>query len=236
VAARGQVRQVAGAAVNVRRRFSAAVALLGAVLAVAGCGAAQYRYVGSVPDRVYFQVPSAWQQLSPGDLSVFRNTVLAQNAAGPQGGQLDWSAGFDASAHPTVAHLFGFTGQPVVYSSVQVMNPVLRNALSYDFMRDLLIPVTADRRQQLEAAGQKLQPLHLLAPPVTYNLPGGIRGIGELFEIKLRSGTEVYAQTVLTDSATSKLYLLFVQCDQTCFNANISQIGSVVRSFTVKGP
>lgn len=221
---------------SVRRWIFVTAALLGAVLAVTGCGAPQYRYVGSVPDKVFFQVPSSWQQLSSGDLSAFQQTVLAQNAAGPQGGQLVWSAAFDAGAHPSTAHLFALTGHPVVYSSVQLMNAPVRDAMSYDFMRDLLIPVTPGRRQQLAAAGQKLQPLRLLSPPVTYNLPGGIRGIGELFAVKLGSGTEVYAQTVLTDSATSKLYLLFVQCDQACFRSNISQIRTVVQSFTVKGP
>jgi len=208
---------------------------LGAVIAMTGCGASQYRYVGSVPDKVYFQVPSAWQQLSSGDVSSFQHSVLAQSVAGPQGGQVVWSAAFDAAAHPSTAHLFALTGEPVVYSSVQVMSPQLRSALSFDLMRDLLVPVTPGRRQQLTAAGQKLQPLHLIAPSVTYSLPGGIRGIGELFAIKLGTGTEDYSQTVLTDNVTSKLYLLFVQCDQACFNANISQIGAVVRSFTVKG-
>ena len=221
---------------SVRRWFLVIAAPLGAVIALAGCGTSQYRYVGSVPDKVYFRVPSAWQQLSSGDVSAFQHTVLAQSAAGPQGGQVVWSAAFDAAAHPSTAHLFALTGQPIVYSSVQVMSQQLRGALSFDFMRDLLIPVTPGRRQQLKAAGQKLQPLQLLAPSVTFSLPGGIRGIGELFSIKLGTGTEDYSQTVLTDNATSKLYLLFVQCSQACFKANISQIGAVVRSFTVKGP
>ena len=46
---------------------------------------------------------------------------------------------------------------------------------------------------------------------------------------------DAFDQTVLTDSATTKLYLLLVQCYQGCFVAHQAQIKTVVDSFTVRG-
>jgi len=64
---------------------------------------------------------------------------------------------------------------------------------------------------------------------------GGVRGINELFQYDIGSVPEVFDQTVLTNSETTKLYLLLVQCDQACFVAHTSQIASVMQSFTVRG-
>jgi hypothetical protein len=233
---RCQVRRVAGAAVSVRRWFSATAALLGAALAVAGCGAQPYQYVGSVNDHMFFKVPSAWRQLSAGQVARLQRTVLGSNPAGPGGGQLVWSAAFDAAAHPSGDHIFAVTNEPTVYASVQIMNPSLRDGMSFDVMRDLLVPVTPQRRRQLAAAGIRLPPLITLTTPATFTASDGIRGISEAFEVTLSRGIkEDYTQTVLTNGDTTKLYLLVIQCDQACFQANLSQIGAVVQSFTVKG-
>jgi hypothetical protein len=69
----------------------------------------------------------------------------------------------------------------------------------------------------------------------TINGPGGVRGINELFEYNVNGEPDAFDQTVLTNSATTKLYLLLVQCYQGCFASHVAQIKAVVDSFTVRG-
>jgi len=46
---------------------------------------------------------------------------------------------------------------------------------------------------------------------------------------------DVFDLTVATNSSTTKLYMLLVQCYQDCFVAHQAQIVAVVDSFTVRG-
>ncbi len=216
------------------RVLAALAAAAAAAAAVAGCGASAYRFVGSVPNQVFFEVPAGWRQVSATTLAAEQRAVLGSGPAGAGGGSLVWSAAFDAARTPSAADIFSVAAEPVVYASVQVMNPALRGALSFDLMRDLLVPVTSQRRRQYAAAGIKLPALRDLGASII-TAGGGVRGIGERYEVSVGGIPEVYTQVVLTNSDTTKLYLLVVQCDQACFLANQAQIDAVVRSFTVKG-
>jgi hypothetical protein len=123
---------------------------------------------------------------------------------------------------------------PVVYASVHKLKTALRQALSFNHMRDLLFPVTAGARQQAAAAGINLTGFTLFTSS-TITTNDGVRGINELFGFIDGGRPLIFDQTVLTNSSTTKLYLLLVQCDETCFTSHAAQIRTVVQSFTVRG-
>ena len=121
-----------------------------------------------------------------------------------------------------------------MYASVQSLGTPLREALSFNFMRDLLFPVTSGARQQAATAGANLSGFTLVSSTViTSN--DGVRGINELYEYTINGQPDAFDQTVLTNASTTKLYLLLVQCYQSCFVAHQAQIKDVVDSFTVRG-
>ena len=123
---------------------------------------------------------------------------------------------------------------PVVYASVQDLSPSLRAALSFDYMRDLLFPVTAQRDRRPRANGSTLTGFTLVSS-TTITTKDGVRGINELYEYTIGGLPDAFDQTVLTNSSTTKLYLLLVQCYQDCFVSHDAQIKTVVNSFTVRG-
>jgi hypothetical protein len=122
----------------------------------------------------------------------------------------------------------------VVYASVQNLRSSLRAALSFNYMRDLLFPVTATARQEAAAAGSTLTGFDLISS-TTIATKDGVRGINELYEYDVGGLPDAFDQTVLTNSSTTKLYLLLVQCYQNCFISHQAQIKTVVNSFTVRG-
>jgi len=124
---------------------------------------------------------------------------------------------------------------PTVYASVQMLDSARRGQLSFDLMRNIFFPVTADVRKAETAAGLRL-PGFALVHSSLITEPGGVRGINELFQYDLGGGLpDVFDQTVLTNSSTTKLYVLVVQCYADCFASNSAQIAQVVRSFIVRG-
>lgn len=206
-------------------------ALLSIGLAVglfaSGCAAPSYTYVADYSDNTYFKVPPSWHQVSESSLQATEGT---SNSAGT----FLWSRAFDASPQPSVDHIFAPTAVPVVYASVISLSSSARASFSYNSMRDLILPVTSAARQAAAAAGEPLTGFQSVRDQVIS--PGkGYRGIREVFQYSLGGVPEAFDLTVMTDSATTKLYFLLVQCDDQCFESNYSQISTVASSFTVGG-
>jgi hypothetical protein len=218
------------------RRTATALAATAAALAtgLAGCAAPAYNYAADQHDHVVFQVPSAWQQVDVRSLADAQLVLLSRSAAGPPGGKLAWSRAYAAAADPPPNALLTGSGAPVVYASVQNISDALRARLSFDYMRDLLFPVTSGDRQQAAAAGAKLTGFSLIFSH-ELTTSGGLRGINEVFVYNINGLPDAFDQTVLTNSKTTKLYLLLVQCYQSCFLSHEAQIKQIVSSFYVRG-
>jgi hypothetical protein len=220
---------------RIRRAPVPVLAVAGTVLAVAGCGATQFDYVGSNSDKVFFKIPPSWHPLSQGGIAAVQRTAFGLlSPAGRAGGSLVWSMAFDAASQPSASHIFAVTGQPVVYATVQQMNAAQRNRLSFDAMRDLLIPVTPQARAAAARAPSNLSAFVSIGDQVV-TPTGGVRGIEEQYQYTVNGTQEVFFQIVLTNSDTTKLYLFLLQCDLTCFARYRDQIATVVGSYTVKG-
>jgi hypothetical protein len=216
------------------RRMAVGLAVAGMLMAaLTACGAPGYTYAADTADHAYFKVPAGWQQVNPSALSNAQ-VQLAKSAAGSAGGTFAWSRAYDSVADPSATGLLYGSQTPVVYASVQVLRSSLRDSLSFNYMRDLIFPVTAQARQAAAAAGVKLTGFNLVSS-TTITTKDGVRGINELFEYTLGGLPDAFDQTVLTNSSTTKLYLLLVQCFQDCFVSNLTKIKAVVDSFTVRG-
>lgn len=207
-----------------------------AVSALAGCGSSGYLYASDTHDKAFFKVPTGWHQVDPHFVAQVQASLLAKSAAGAAGGALAWSRVYTSAVHPSALSLLTASSQPTVYASVQDLHDSLRAQLSFDLMRNLLFPVTTSARQADAAAGEKLPPGFVLLLNATITTKDGMRGINELYEFDIGGKATAFDQTVLTNTATTKLYLLLVQCDQDCFLAHKTQIAAVVHSFTVEGP
>ena len=123
---------------------------------------------------------------------------------------------------------------PVAYASVLGLSAAQRNDVSFNSMRDLLLPVTSTARQAANAAHEDLSGFASLSDQVITDNHND-RGIREIFDYDLGTTLETFDLTVLTNSATTKLYFLLVHCSATCFASNYNQIAAVVGSFTVGG-
>jgi hypothetical protein len=196
-------------------------------VAIAGCFAPQYHYVADSADNAYFKVPPSWRQVSPSSLKA------AEGSQSQQGAYL-WSVAFDSAKSPSVQHIFSATSTPVAYSSVVSLSAAERNDISFNSMRDLLLPVTSDARKAAAAAHEGLSGFASLSDQVITDSHND-RGIREIFDYDLGATLETFDLTVLVNSSSTKLYYLLVHCSASCFVASYKQISTVVGSFTVTG-
>jgi hypothetical protein len=209
------------------RHLCSVAALIIVGLLVAGCVAPQYTYVTDSADSAYFKVPPSWHQVNQSNL---------QSAEGPssQEGSYLWSRAYDDSAKPSINNVFSSSATPVAYASVLGLSAAERNDVSFNSMRDLLLPVTSTARSAASAAHEQLSGFASLSDQVITDNHND-RGIREIFDYDLGTTLETFDLTVLANSATTKLYFLLVHCSATCFASNYNQIATVVGSFTVGG-
>jgi len=195
-------------------------------LTVAGCLSPDYTYVADSSDNAYFKVPPSWHEVSPSSLQ----QVQGQSS---QGTYL-WSRAYDDTGSPSVKDVFSSSSKPVAYASVLGLSASQASDVSFNSMRDLLLPVTATARNAASAAHVELTGFQLLSDQMITDSHHD-RGIREIFDYNLGIAPETFDLTVMTNSGTTKLFFLLVHCQTASFAANYPQIVKVVGSFTVGG-
>ena len=207
-----------------------AVSLALLALLVAGCAAPEFTYVTNSAAHTYFKVPYGWNQLSSGAL----NSVVNNGSKPPP---TVWTVGYDGDRRPAAAHVLGAANtQPFAYSVVAPLNQAATNALSYNQLRDFVLPVTASARATAAQSGFPLTGFHLLRDSML--TPGqGVHGVREIYEYAYPGGSvDVFDQVALTNADDTEVYLLLVHCLATCYSQHQSQIDTVMNSFTVRSP
>ncbi|MGH3275260.1 MAG: hypothetical protein ACRDNZ_13175 [Streptosporangiaceae bacterium] len=215
---------------RVRRGGKPAITGLGMALAMAlaGCSAPPYTYVANTTAHAYFKVPRGWTQIS--------TAALVKAATGGAGGGA-WTVGFDASRSPSAQHVLrSVPGQPFAYATVGPLSPAGTDMLSYDALRDLILPVTDAARQNAAQQGFPLTGFKLLSSR-DLMLGQGIHGVAEAYDYTYPGQQVVtFDQVALTNADDTEVYLLLVHCTARCYSDHKAQISTVMNSFTVRSP
>ncbi len=207
--------------------------LLMGVLATVGlsaCGAPAYTYVADSSAMTYYKVPSQWHQISQKDLDA------ALKAAGGSSDGV-WSTAFDANASPSGSNFLApTTAKPFVFSEVGTVSPTVSNELSYNMLRDFLLPVTSDSREQDAESGFPLTDFKQLRDE-TITAQQGVHGVRETFQYTFPGGVvDTFDEDVLTNADQTVVYFLMVHCTNSCYSQNQNNINTVMSSFTVGSP
>jgi hypothetical protein len=206
--------------------------LLGAVLTMvlSACGAPHYTYVADSAAGTYYKVPYSWHQISQQAL----NAALV--AAGGSGAGV-WSTAFDAGTLPSAGHFLApNVSQPFVFAEVGTLSSTVSNELSYNMLRDFMLPVTSNSRAADAQSGFPLTNFKQLRDQ-TITATHGVHGVRETFEYTFPNGiSDTFDEDVLTNADQTVVYFLMVHCTNACYSQNQDNINTVMSSFTVGSP
>jgi hypothetical protein len=203
-------------------------------ITAAGCSAPQFTYVSDSSANTYFKVPFGWHRIS--DVSLAAQFKTPGSILGQATGT--WDIAFDAAGAPAAVHLFSPTAvRPFAFAFVAPLSPTASNAMSYNGLRDVLLPVTpAARTQAAQSSNFPLTHFKLLRD-VVLNPGQGVHGVWETFNYTYPGNiTDTFDQVALTNSDSSKLYVLMVHCVAACYSINHTQLDTIMSSFTVRSP
>jgi hypothetical protein len=204
--------------------------LLAGVLAtvgLSGCGTPAYTYVADGAAGTYYKVPVQWHAISQKQID-----ALLQSAGGSSAGI--WSTAFDAGTGPNADHvLAGDLAQPFAFAEVLTLNPTASNELSYNMLRDFMLPVTSSTRSTEAGQGFPLTDFKQVIDQ-TITAKQGVHGVREIFQYTFPGGAaNTFDEDVLTNADQTEVYLLMVHCTNTCYTQNQNAINTVMTSFTV---
>jgi hypothetical protein len=206
--------------------------LMGALATVglSACGSPAYTYVADSSASTYYKVPSEWHQISQKDLD-----AALQAAGGSSDGV--WSTAFDAGTAPSGSNFLAPSiDKPFVFAEVGTLSPTVSNELSYNTLRDFMLPVTSAAQQQDAASGFPLTDFKQLRDQ-TITAKQGVHGVRETFQYTFPGGTaDTFDEDVLTNADQTVVYFLLVHCTNSCYSQNQNNINTVMSSFTVGSP
>lgn len=226
-----------------RRIGAFAVVLMGGLLAMTGCGSSKFTYVANQDTKTYFKVPSAWTQVDPAPADAFFAARLfgapsAESAKAVLFSRVSWSTMYDASKEPSGEDLFTPypTTEPVAYALVVPMTTALQKELSFDLLRNLVDPVTADVRTYLAQNNPQALPGDFeLLDDQTLTPSPGLHGIRVVYNQAMGLGyLHTFDLTALTNDDSSVLYAILVRCTASCYRERAVEINDIVTSFTVR--
>ena len=194
-------------------------------LAVAACAAPDHTFVASPEADLVLKLPRSW--------ATVRNETSASSTTGqPDGG---WTAVFDAAREPDAKHvdLSSAVKAPVAYARVTVLDGDGATSMNGDKLRDILLPFTASARAQVATdprakTFQQISDYDVRSPVAS--------GVHVVYSYDLGHGREVFDQIAMVGSQKTRVYMLVVRCDQSCYDSQKAQIAEIMKSFTVKVP
>jgi hypothetical protein len=201
-----------------------------ATVGLSACGAPSYTYVADSAAKAYYKVPTQWHEISQKDLAA------ALKAAGGSADGI-WSTAFDASTAPSGSNFLAPSiNKPFVFSEVGTLSSTVSNEISYNVLRDFMLPVTSDARTQDAASGFPLTNFKSLLDQ-TVTGKQGVHGVRETFQYTFPGGVvDTFDEDVLTNADQTVVYFLMVHCTATCYAQDQNNINTVMSSFTVGSP
>jgi hypothetical protein len=198
-------------------------------VALSGCVAPQYTYVGNSSINTYFKVPYGWHKISDSSLSNELKTATGGSGGGA------WTVAYEAGHKPTAGDFLSFgTAHPFVFAEVGELNSAASNSLSYDALRDFFLPVTEAARQSASAQGFPLTGFKQIRDQ-TLKLSEGVHGVRETYNYTFTDGmSDTFDEVALTNADQTVVYLLVVHCTTTCYSTHQTEINDVMSSFTIR--
>jgi hypothetical protein len=214
-----------------RRGLTGGLTLLFGALTMIGlsaCGAPGYTYVSDDSAGTFYKVPTDWHQLSQ------KNLNAALEAEGLSGAGI-WSTAFDGASTPSGNDFFApALSQPFVFSEVGTLSSTGSNELSYNMLRDFLLPVSSSGRS--EDTDFPLTDFKSLRDQ-TITAKQGVHGVRETFQYTFPTGqTDTFDEDSLTNADQTVVYYLLVHCTAACYTQNQNAINTVMTSFTIGSP
>ena len=208
------------------------VALLGIalVLGLTACGESSKLYPASKSEGVFFSVPTNWKALSTASLNKYEKESTEPEGAARQA-LVKWQIAYTTNKKLKVSEVFNLTApaQPLVFARVRDLESSEINSVSYNTLRDVIVPVTSI----INGDDPSAPDFQILVDQEV--VQKGARGVQTVYSFSIDDKEQTINQTSLMSNDRTTMYIFVVRCTTECYAKNQKKIEEIVSSFTVEG-
>ncbi len=212
-------------------RFALKVlSIISASLLLSSCAQPSKSYMTDKADGVFLSTPREWHRISSASLAKEESKSNADGAAERAAAVL-WQEAASSSSQYRAADVLSLKtpSEPIVYARVRTLLPDEVNSISYNSLRDLILPVTS------WANGTIKTPVFDISVDEESVHKGG-RGVHTVFNFTQTNGTsQTVDQTAILSTDHSTIYVLIIRCSTSCYNKEHTTLEKIAQSFTVRG-
>ena len=210
------------------------VAVTALALVLTGCASPHYKFVTSKDRDVVLRIPRTWNSVAA---SAVQKAAGETSDASSDSSSDDWVVYFDASTKPSAQHVRATkVTAPVLIAQSSPLPESAAASVTNDQLRDVVLPVSADGRAQLElsftATGRAKPKFRLIRDEEIRTKTE--TGVHVVFGYDLGEGEEIFDQVAVTDPKRTRVHVLLIHCATACFTARQTEIYSITDTFTVK--
>lgn len=212
------------------RRFVIPTLLACSIIGLTSCSQSQI-YAADKSSGVYVAIPNGWHKISSTQLNAAEAKSTAKGAA-ERLASVIWQEAFTTSPATTPSSIFTLNSPKgaVVYVRVRDLNYDELNAISYNSLRNLILPITTwlenptkantkfvlhDDYERVEKIARGVRTIY------TFGDPAGI--------------SETVDQTALVSDDRTRIYVLLVRAPAKYYKKHSKELQAIGDSFTVRG-
>jgi hypothetical protein len=199
-----------------------------ASLALAGCGSGAH-YLTNQDENVFVKLPGGWSEV---EVQSAGNTSGKKDSGGSA--SLPWRVVFDHADHPSPDHFDDSAPtEPVGRVIVAAVSPSFRDDVSLSVLRAFALG-GADPLQYVDDPSVQVQ---VLGNTPDYEINGN-HGNRIRFSFLPEPGANpvVLDQVAVMNPATTRVYVMQIKCEATCFADHVDEIEQIIHSFHIGGP
>lgn len=199
-------------------------------LGLTACTESSKLYPASKSEGVFFSVPTNWKALSTASLNKYERESTEPEGAARQA-LVKWQVAYTTNKKLKVSEVFNLTAptQPLVFARVRDLENSEINSVSYNTLRDVIVPVT----QIIEGDDPSAPDFQILADQEV--VQKGARGVQTVYSFSIGDKEQTINQTSLVSDDRTTMYIFVVRCTTECYAKNKKRIEEIVSSFTVEG-
>jgi len=206
------------------------IAVVVATITLTSCSAPSQTYASSKSEGVYFAVPNGWHAVLNKDLNAFESKSTATGAA-EKLALVKWQVAYSPDSKIGSKEVFAFSviDAPLAFARVRSLFPGEVNAVSYNTLRDLVVPLTDWVNNPT-----KTTPKFSIIDDYEV-VEKGARGVRTIYSFTQDGQAQTVDQTAMVSNDRQTMYVFVIRCSDVCYKKNKKTMTAISDSFTVRG-
>ena len=194
-----------------------------------GCASSQM-YAKDKKDGVYFTIPNGWKNISQVELNK-RESKSTTAGAADRLALVTWQEAYSLKGDAVAKDVFSLNSpkSPIVYVRVRDLSMDEIQSVSYNSLRNIIVPLTTWIQKGNETNNFVLQNDQEMVQKVA-------RGVHTIYSFVGNDGIDqTINQSAYFSNDHSKLYVLLVRAATKDYTANEEVLTKITSSFTIRG-